>query len=152
MVSAWPPSAARCRALRPFYKRGTHIECMTVKQPDMCRLILIKGHTGYSGYMYSMQSGECQRLLHLGYYVNKYVWVEVNKKGNKLSSGVGTSTSPTKHRGGYIEEYQVHLHCWRQSRSSDTGPLEDQQWMCDPWMLLATQVSHHPVHIGNTVR
>ena len=65
---------------------------MTVKQPDMCRLILIKGHTGYSGHMHSMQSGECQRLLHLGYNVNKYVQVKVNKKGNKLSSGVGTST------------------------------------------------------------
>ena len=33
----------------------------------------IKGHTGYSGYMHSMQSGECQRPLHLGYNVNKYV-------------------------------------------------------------------------------
>ena len=33
----------------------------------------IKGHKGYSGYMHSMQSGECQRLLHLGYYVYKYV-------------------------------------------------------------------------------
>ena len=40
---------------------GMH-ECMTVWQPDICRLTLVqflkKGHSGYSGYMYSMQSGE----------------------------------------------------------------------------------------------
>ena len=32
----------------------------------------------------------------------KYVGVEVNKKKNELSSEVGTSISPTKHRGAWL--------------------------------------------------
>ena len=41
---------------------------------------IMKVHSVYSGYMYSMQSWECQRLQYLGYNMYDYVGVEVDRK------------------------------------------------------------------------
>ena len=71
---------------------GMH-EYTTVWQPDICRLTLVqflKGHPGYSGYMYSMQSGEWQQLLYLRYNGHYYdVGIEVYNNNNENKPPAG---------------------------------------------------------------